>query len=54
MFFILLQEHRDVVEIAVKVASGRIPIIAETGSNSTAEANDSPQQFQISQPPQIF
>lgn len=31
-------EHRRVVEIAVKVAAGRIPVIAGAGSNSTAEA----------------
>ncbi len=31
-------EHKRVVEIAVKVAGGRIPVIAGTGSNSTAEA----------------
>src|SRR5476651_225676 len=31
-------EHRRVVEIAVAVAKGRIPVIAGTGSNSTEEA----------------
>ena len=31
-------EHRRVVEIAIKVAKGRVPIIAGTGSNSTEEA----------------
>ena len=31
-------EHRRVVEIAVKVANGRVPVIAGSGSNSTAEA----------------
>ena len=31
-------EHRRVVEIAVKVSNGRIPVIAGAGSNSTAEA----------------
>ena len=31
-------EHRRVVEIAVEVAAGRVPVIAGTGSNSTAEA----------------
>lgn len=31
-------EHRRVVEIAVEVADGRVPVIAGTGSNSTAEA----------------
>ena len=31
-------EHRRVVEIAVATAKGRIPVIAGTGSNSTAEA----------------
>lgn len=32
------KEHRRVVEIAVEVAAGRVPVIAGTGSNSTAEA----------------
>jgi len=31
-------EHRRVVEIAVEVAKGRVPVIAGAGSNSTAEA----------------
>lgn len=31
-------EHRRVVEIAVSVARGRVPVVAGTGSNSTAEA----------------
>lgn len=31
-------EHRRVVEIAVEVARGRIPVIAGAGSNSTEEA----------------
>jgi 4-hydroxy-tetrahydrodipicolinate synthase len=31
-------EHKRVVEIAVEVAAGRVPVIAGTGSNSTAEA----------------
>ena len=31
-------EHRKVVEIAVKECKGKIPVIAGTGSNSTAEA----------------
>src|ERR1700677_3266696 len=31
-------EHRRVVEIAIEVASGRIPVIAGAGSNSTEEA----------------
>ena len=33
-------EHKRVVEIAVAVAKGRVPVIAGTGSNSTAEAID--------------
>jgi 4-hydroxy-tetrahydrodipicolinate synthase len=33
-------EHKRVVEIAVATAGGRIPVIAGTGSNSTAEAID--------------
>lgn len=31
-------EHRRVVEMCVEVAKGRVPVIAGTGSNSTAEA----------------
>ena len=31
-------EHKRVVEIAIDVARGRVPVIAGTGSNSTAEA----------------
>jgi 4-hydroxy-tetrahydrodipicolinate synthase len=31
-------EHKQVVELAIKVARGRIPVIAGAGSNSTAEA----------------
>ena len=34
------QEHKRVVEIAVAVAKGRIPVIAGAGSNSTEEAID--------------
>ena len=33
-------EHRRVVEIAIKVSAGRVPVIAGAGSNSTAEAVD--------------
>ena len=31
-------EHRDVIEFVIKCAKGRLPVIAGTGSNSTAEA----------------
>ncbi len=31
-------EHKRVVEIAIEVAAGRVPVIAGAGSNSTAEA----------------
>ena len=31
-------EHKKVVEIAIKVSAGRVPVIAGAGSNSTAEA----------------
>ena len=31
-------EHRRVVELCVEVSSGRVPVIAGAGSNSTAEA----------------
>src|ERR1019366_5834662 len=33
-------EHKRVVEIAIGVAKGRVPVIAGAGSNSTAEAID--------------
>src|SRR5215831_8615132 len=33
-------EHERVVELCVEVAKGRVPVIAGTGSNSTAEAID--------------
>ena len=33
-------EHRHVIELCVETAGGRAPIIAGTGSNSTAEAID--------------
>jgi 4-hydroxy-tetrahydrodipicolinate synthase len=32
------EEHRRVVELCVEVANGRVPVIAGTGSNATAEA----------------
>ena len=32
------EEHKRIVEIAVEVANGRVPVIAGAGSNSTAEA----------------
>jgi 4-hydroxy-tetrahydrodipicolinate synthase len=32
------REHRRVVEICVRTARGRVPVVAGTGSNSTAEA----------------
>lgn len=32
------EEHRRVVELCVEAASGRVPVIAGTGSNSTEEA----------------
>lgn len=31
-------EHREVVELAVEVSAGRVPVIAGAGSNSTVEA----------------
>jgi 4-hydroxy-tetrahydrodipicolinate synthase len=33
-------EHKHVVELCIKVAKGRVPVIAGAGSNSTAEAID--------------
>ena len=32
------EEHRRVVEIAIEVSNGRVPVIAGAGSNSTEEA----------------
>jgi 4-hydroxy-tetrahydrodipicolinate synthase len=32
------EEHKRVVEICIEAAKGRVPVIAGTGSNSTAEA----------------
>lgn len=32
------QEHRETVELCVKTAAGKVPIMAGAGSNSTAEA----------------
>ena len=34
------QEHTRVIEICIEAAQGRVPVIAGTGSNSTAEAVD--------------
>src|SRR3712207_1103328 len=34
------EEHKRVVEMCVEVARGRVPVVAGTGSNSTAEAID--------------
>ncbi len=33
-------EHKRVVELAIEVSAGRVPVIAGAGSNSTAEAID--------------
>jgi 4-hydroxy-tetrahydrodipicolinate synthase len=33
-------EHKRVIEITIKVAAGRVPVIAGAGSNNTAEAID--------------
>lgn len=32
------EEHNRVIELCIEVAKGRVPVIAGTGSNSTAEA----------------
>lgn len=32
------EEHKKMVEVAVKVAAGRVPVLAGAGSNSTSEA----------------
>jgi 4-hydroxy-tetrahydrodipicolinate synthase len=34
------EEHTEVVRLCTKIAKGRVPVIAGTGSNSTAEAID--------------
>ena len=34
------EEHKRVVELCIETAAGRVPVIAGTGSNSTAEAVD--------------
>jgi 4-hydroxy-tetrahydrodipicolinate synthase len=34
------EEHKRVIEITIKVAAGRVPVIAGAGSNNTAEAID--------------
>src|SRR6201994_3200236 len=34
------EEHRKVVQLCVKTAAGRVPVIAGAGSNSTDEAID--------------
>ncbi len=34
------EEHKRVIELCVKTAAGRVPVIAGTGSNSTEEAID--------------
>ncbi len=33
-------EHKELIKMGVEIAAGRIPIVAGTGSNSTAEALD--------------
>jgi 4-hydroxy-tetrahydrodipicolinate synthase len=33
-------EHKRVIEVVIEAAAGRIPVVAGTGSNSTAEAID--------------
>src|SRR5439155_12175423 len=34
------EEHKRVVDVVIEAAAGRIPVVAGTGSNSTAEAID--------------
>jgi len=41
-----VDEHADLIEYAVKHASSRVPVIAGTGANSTAEAIDLSQHAQ--------
>ena len=40
------EEHKRVVELCVEAAAGRVPVIAGTGSNSTAEVIDFTRQAQ--------
>lgn len=39
-----VEEHLSLIEVAVRQAAGRIPVIAGTGANSTAEAIELTQQ----------
>ena len=41
-----VEEHLQLIEAAVKTAAGRIPVIAGTGANSTAEAVELTQEAQ--------
>ena len=41
-----VEEHLQLIETAVKTAAGRIPVIAGTGANSTAEAVELTQEAQ--------
>jgi 4-hydroxy-tetrahydrodipicolinate synthase len=34
------EEHKRVIEITVQAVNGRVPVLAGTGSNSTAESID--------------
>ena len=34
------EEHKRVIEVVIEAAKGRVPVVAGTGSNSTAEAID--------------
>jgi len=34
------EEHKDIIALVIEQAAGRVPVIAGTGSNSTAEAID--------------
>ncbi|MEO8836476.1 MAG: dihydrodipicolinate synthase family protein, partial [Caldimonas sp.] len=35
---VTVDEHREVIRVAVEHAAGRVPVMAGTGANSTAEA----------------
>jgi len=39
-----VDEHKELIRLAVEHSRGRIPIIAGTGGNSTAEASSSPRR----------
>src|SRR5437016_12014548 len=41
------EEHHRVIELVIKAAAGRVPVIAGTGSNSTREARSEEHTFEL-------